>query len=319
MVSQPKLLVTPPSQESLLTPVTSSIVVPIVSLKQASHINVTQSVYPQPQKVNLQLTDHLSQDGGDPLEVINSMKTKVNEYLVPQLIDHTRLRLHPTSINNVLNSRVALAYGMFNSVFSIEVVHDQHDLFPKNEPVILKITSNSSYNVDAFRSKWEIDRQILPGQIPVLYLYGQVFSADKWIGQYTIVKKYEDIHSFRRLDIFARKQLFAQLIETMSNLRKYELTWSDLKPANIGFETIDTQGNKRLIVLDYDPNTLMPTNEKILTEYRKGCDICAGTFPPFYLLDDFVKKRAIGLHAPISYLRQFLWFSSFFFIEMIPR
>ena len=78
---------------------------------------------------------------------------------------------------------------------------------------------------------------------------------------------------------------------------------------------IDTHGNIRLIVLDHDPYTLMSIDTQILNIYPHGCDVCAGTFPPFYLLDDYLAKRlgwinrldklpsvGIAMHCPLSLL-----------------
>ena len=56
------------------------------------------------------------------------------------------------------------------------------------------------------------------------------------VGQYTLVKKYEDFNSILTLNSDSRIQLLEQLIATLKILKGYKLTWSDLKPENIALK-----------------------------------------------------------------------------------
>ena len=130
----------------------------------------------RPESVDFSLTASVAQKGGNPMKIINSMETKVNQYLISHDGSYV-LQIDPNRNHSCGVVSNCLGFGGRTAVFVVNVIRDQHGRLPKNVELILRVIEMDSYPVDMYVQKWNIDRQILIDQIPSMYLYGRIYNS----------------------------------------------------------------------------------------------------------------------------------------------
>lgn len=249
-----------------------------------------------PTNIDLYLSNNTEMTGGDPDPdaIIRNINNKTNKFLKSK--DGKFVFNFNDSNKKKLDNSIYLGKGALTAVFGLDTVKVLplgYNLIPTND-LILRITDKSE-DLKKYISKWKEDRTLLPDNIPEIYLYGQIYLNTRIIGNYAIVKKYMDINSIEKLNVTNKKKLLQLLLILLNELQSKGYVYRDLKSNNIGYEA-DANGNvNKFIVLDHDEVTILSLDDPFFSdeELPTGCRwYCAGTLPPYYLINDYNKKNS---------------------------
>jgi hypothetical protein len=240
-------------------------------------------------KMDLYLSPIKQQTAGDPKTIIRETNNEVNKFLVNA--DYSTV----FEFNDTLNKQISgksryLGAGSFTAVFAVDKIKSSEQMIPNDSLIIRMIDPNK--NLDKYLHKWKEDSQVLPKNIPKIYLSGRIFKDKTVVAVYTLVKKYSDISQIDKLDMNNKEILLQKLLEVLKTLQLKNYTYRDLTPPNIGYEE-DHLGNiDNVIVLDHDRRTILNINAQFFNQFdRSGCEwYCAGTYVPYYIIDDYLKK-----------------------------
>ena len=92
-----------------------------------------------------------------------------------------------------------------------------------------------------------------------------------------------------------KKILLLKLLEVLNKLQIIGYTYRDLTVPNIGYKPDENGDVKNYIVLDHDASTILDIKSEDTVVFFDGmerCDwTCAGTYPPYYVIDDFINDN----------------------------
>ncbi len=265
---------------------------PIVK-KTNKHLDEEESIkktktLDQPIKMDLYLSPIFKQSAGDPNSIIESTSNLTNKYLVS--FDYTSIYEFDNNFNlEKINGSTYLGKGTYTAVFEVKKIKSSNDSIPDQNLIVRMV--DKSNNLNKYIKKWENDKKILPNNIPEIYLYGRIFKNKKIIAVYSLVKKYADESKIRDLKFDNKIIFLKKILEALKTLQSNKYTYRDFKMANIGYDS-DNQGNvKEFIVLDHDDITILDINDHYFDSFYAGCNwLCTGTFPPYYIINDYNKK-----------------------------
>jgi len=229
--------------------------------------------------------------GGDPESLIEDVENTINKYI------HSLDNKYIFQFDDVLNTKshqqsVYLGAGGLTAVFGMKLIKSSDQIIPKRGLILRLVDDIPENDLHNYIDKWEEDKLILPRNIPDIYLYGSLYKGNKVIGLYSLVKQYEDYKSIDKLDMPNRIKLVKLLLQTLFELQLYRFTYRDIKFQNIGYEKDEFGNVENFIVLDHDSITLLDLDDTFFDQFSQtGCDwYCAGTYPPYYLINDYDNK-----------------------------
>lgn len=258
---------------------------------------------------------HPNMTGGSPeeiIELINLNDSNFENILISTLDDNYKFKFTKDN-TKYYNGAKYLGKGALTAVYKIKLVSqvsiNGYMISDKyKDELILRIYENMDIAEDTdlytYRGKpdievggedlyddaqskfiniWTEHKQLFPENIIDLFMYGEIMTATKYIGYYTITRTYSDEKKLDALSLINKIKYLKKLLEFLIKLRQHGYTYRDLKFPNIGFDKNNDEYN--FIVLDYDNHTILKYSqvEQLKTDYR--VEYAVGTYTPLYIFE----------------------------------
>lgn len=253
---------------------------------------------PQPIEINLYLSptalllDKSAMSGGDPMDLIRMTENNKNKYLVSKDNSYSFMFNAKNNIKKISGTESQyLGAGALTAVFALTKIYSPDDSIPMDNLILRMVDLRE--DLDEYLVKYEEDSQILPENLPKIYLYGNIYKEGQAQSRYMIVKKYNDESVIQKLDANSKILLASKLLRVLKKLQQCGYLYRDLKLSNIGYDTNDKGDVATFIVLDHDEKTILRPDSSFFDEFVGAyCNwYCAGTYPPYYLIDDAIKGK----------------------------
>ena len=234
----------------------------------------------KPIRTNITFSD--IQIGGLANDILTSLSIKNYTWLKTD--NNIFFKLNTKNTKKKVNLRY-LDKGNYTAVFGIELIEDRdnkknwEDKYNTN--LILRVTTEDSKNIIATYNK---DKPIFTHNLIDIFLYGELKTATRHIGYYSITREYQT--NFKLLNITNKIKVIKDYFKVIVKASENNIFYRDQKYANIGYEIVGD--DCKFIILDYDDVTLLNINEWIIAHnfpFIPPTHYFFGTYPPNYMIN----------------------------------